>query len=408
MFSVLSFFFMTSVSLFAQEEYGLASYYGDEFHGRETAYGETYDKTKFTCAHKKHPKGTMLKVTRIDNNKSVIVRVNDKGPFVKGRIIDLSKAAAQKIGLLDTGLAEVKIQVLGKKAAYTESESKTTTSKPKKEPNPKAKIVEEKAKAPVEYADDPHAKERARELAKAKERAAKEKAAKKKAAAEKKKKSKDDVLAQLPEGKRAAAKKPVTVAPNPITGVYKIVKDAPAGYTVQVASTNSPKLMEAEVAKLKAKWFKTFVLSVEEKEGKAKFNVGIGSFENVKAANNYKKNLKKKYKVDGFVTPASEGDVTPKGAEKKAPLTRLNLAHVESGKFGVQVASLKDFKRYMKEYGKLANKGFDNILLGVKSDGTYKVILGAFDSKEQAKTYQKNLVKKYKIKGFVINLDDVK
>jgi rare lipoprotein A len=92
--------------------YGLASYYGDEFHGRKTASGETYNKWDLTCAHKKFEFGTKLRVTNLKNKKSVIVRVNDRGPFVKNRIIDLSYAAACKINMISVGVVKVKIEVV--------------------------------------------------------------------------------------------------------------------------------------------------------------------------------------------------------------------------------------------------------------------------------------------------------
>lgn len=92
--------------------YGLASYYGDEFHGRKTASGEIYNKWDLTCAHKKFKFGTRLKVTNMKNKKSVIVRVNDRGPFVKKRILDLSYAAARNIDMLSDGVVKVKIEVL--------------------------------------------------------------------------------------------------------------------------------------------------------------------------------------------------------------------------------------------------------------------------------------------------------
>lgn len=78
---------------------GIASYYGERFHGRQTASGETYDMTQLTAAHKSLKFGTMVRVTNKSNNKQVTVRINDRGPFVRGRIIDLSKAAADSIGL---------------------------------------------------------------------------------------------------------------------------------------------------------------------------------------------------------------------------------------------------------------------------------------------------------------------
>ena len=92
--------------------YGLASYYGDDFHGRKTASGETYNKWDLTCAHKEFKFGTKLKVTNLKNKKSVIVRVNDRGPFVKKRIIDLSYAAADKIDMISDGVVKVKIEVI--------------------------------------------------------------------------------------------------------------------------------------------------------------------------------------------------------------------------------------------------------------------------------------------------------
>ncbi len=96
----------------AYVQYGMASYYGDKFHGKKTASGEIYNKWDYTCAHKKVPFGTKLKVTNLKNKKHVIVRVNDRGPFVKGRIIDLSYAAAQKIGMIKYGVTKVKIERL--------------------------------------------------------------------------------------------------------------------------------------------------------------------------------------------------------------------------------------------------------------------------------------------------------
>jgi len=102
-----------SVKLNAQGSYtetGQASYYGDEFHGKKTANGEIYNMYELTAAHKTLAFNTKVKVTNLQNNKSVIVRINDRGPFKPGRIIDLSKAAAQKIDLIKYGVVQVKIE----------------------------------------------------------------------------------------------------------------------------------------------------------------------------------------------------------------------------------------------------------------------------------------------------------
>jgi rare lipoprotein A len=95
-----------------QEISGKSSYYGSKFHGRKTANGETFDMYKLSAAHRELPFETLIKVTNIKNNKSVIVHINDRGPFVAGRILDLSYGAAKKIDMLDDGVAEVNIEIL--------------------------------------------------------------------------------------------------------------------------------------------------------------------------------------------------------------------------------------------------------------------------------------------------------
>ncbi len=93
---------------------GYATYYGPGFHGNKTASGEVFDMYKMTCAHRTLSFGTILLVTNISNNKSVKVRVNDRGPFVKGVIIDLSMGAAKKIGLDGKEKVEIRIVLLGR------------------------------------------------------------------------------------------------------------------------------------------------------------------------------------------------------------------------------------------------------------------------------------------------------
>jgi rare lipoprotein A len=91
---------------------GVASYYADKFHGRTTANGETFDMYALTAAHRTLPFGTKLKVTSLANNRSVLVRINDRGPFVNGRIIDLSLGAAKEIQMIQSGLAPVKLEII--------------------------------------------------------------------------------------------------------------------------------------------------------------------------------------------------------------------------------------------------------------------------------------------------------
>jgi rare lipoprotein A len=98
--------------------YAIASWYGPDFHGRETASGEIFDMYDFTCAHREYPFGTKLRVTNISNYKTVSCVVNDRGPFVAGRDLDLSYAAAREIGLIGPGTCEVKIEYMGRDITY--------------------------------------------------------------------------------------------------------------------------------------------------------------------------------------------------------------------------------------------------------------------------------------------------
>jgi rare lipoprotein A len=91
---------------------GLAAYYSDRLDGRKTASGQAFDQSKLTAAHPTLPFGTMVKVTNTRNNRSVVVRINDRGPTQAGRVIDLSRAAASKLGMLRSGLAPVKLEVV--------------------------------------------------------------------------------------------------------------------------------------------------------------------------------------------------------------------------------------------------------------------------------------------------------
>jgi len=94
---------------------GVASYYGREHHGKKTANGEDFDMNKLTAAHRSLPFGTQVKVTNLSNQRSVIVRVNDRGPYYQGRIIDLSQAAADRLEMVQAGITKVKLEVLDAK-----------------------------------------------------------------------------------------------------------------------------------------------------------------------------------------------------------------------------------------------------------------------------------------------------
>ena len=91
---------------------GISSWYGKDFHGNPTANGEVYDMYGITAAHKEFPLNTIARVTNLDNNKSIILRINDRGPYVAGRILDCSYGAAKKLDFLDKGTTNVKIEII--------------------------------------------------------------------------------------------------------------------------------------------------------------------------------------------------------------------------------------------------------------------------------------------------------
>lgn len=100
---------------------GMASWYGDKEHNRKTASGERFNKNAYTAAHRTLPFGTMTRVTNLRNGKDVVVKINDRGPFIRGRIIDLSYAAAKSIGLVRSGVTKVKVDVLSSESTRESS-----------------------------------------------------------------------------------------------------------------------------------------------------------------------------------------------------------------------------------------------------------------------------------------------
>ncbi len=119
--------FFSSAQSQSIKQKGVASYYADKFEGRTTASGEKYKHSKLTAAHKTLPFGTMVKVKNLANGKSVEVKINDRGPYVDGRIIDLSKSAATKLDFIHAGLTEVEVEVID---AVISKESSYNPGKP--------------------------------------------------------------------------------------------------------------------------------------------------------------------------------------------------------------------------------------------------------------------------------------
>jgi len=113
-YKMVVFFFLLMVPLiaFAEPEVGVASYYADSLQGNLTSSEEPYDKDALTAAHRTLPFGTRIVVSNLDNGKSAVVIINDRGPYSQDRLIDVSGAAARQLGLIESGIAKVKIEVL--------------------------------------------------------------------------------------------------------------------------------------------------------------------------------------------------------------------------------------------------------------------------------------------------------
>ncbi len=109
---------------------GLASWYGRKFHGRKTSSGEVYNMYAMTAAHKILPLGTLVKVRNLDNKKTIQVRINDRGPFIRGRIIDLSYTAAEKLGVVGPGTARVEVIALSSRQGKNSGSSRKKTRAP--------------------------------------------------------------------------------------------------------------------------------------------------------------------------------------------------------------------------------------------------------------------------------------
>jgi len=294
-FSLLFFLSFCFVALHAQaEEYGMASYYGDEFNGGATASGEAYDKNKLTAAHKTLPMGTKVRVTRLDSKKSVVVRINDRGPYLKGRIVDLSGRAAASLDMIADGTAEVKLEVLGKNGK--------STAKPKVVPKP----VVPKSTVPVKKPEV-------------------NKTAKPKTTVPPKKKpapATAEPIVITPKGKDKTSAKPIAVKQETSDGnavpefelvkgngynaydLYKVELSRPAkkGFGVQIGVFSDYDNTMKKVAELQGKWFKNILMSVEKgAAGKKKYKIILGPFPDMATASSYKKHAKKNKKISGFV-----------------------------------------------------------------------------------------------------------
>lgn len=238
---ILTFFFLFTLQIvgFANPpEKGLASYYSDSYHGRKTATGERYDKNKRTAAHKTLPFGTKVRVYNPANKKSVVVVINDRGPYIKGRIIELSRKAALEINLIKVGVAKVELTVLA-------SDNKKT--------------------APSVAKSDKNAKQSGA-------------------------KNIDNMIDKAQKMEAGGLYK------------MQVLKLTPQGFGVQVAGYSDYQSVVQQLAVIQNNWFKGANVYVDQKDNKPYYKVILGPLNTREEAQSYCTNIKEKYAIkDAFV-----------------------------------------------------------------------------------------------------------
>jgi rare lipoprotein A len=259
------FFFQEAIA----QEFGKASYIDLAFQGSITASGEPYDGSQYTGAHKIHPFGTRLRITRQDNGRSVIIRINDRGPHIKGRIVDISYAAANSLDMITDEVVDVKIEVVSRaQEPVTTEQTRPDTYQPPVLPSRSETTDERKDKA--------------------------------------------DVL--TPRGGQLTPSAAVTSSSNSSGllqttpyrkyGLYeiKVLQANQAGFGIQVAALSNYENALRELTRIQGKQISNALLSVEQgARGQMAFKVIIGPYENSAEAARQIGRLQKALGVKGFV-----------------------------------------------------------------------------------------------------------
>lgn len=288
---------------------GLASYFSNEFHGSTTKYGEVYNRNDLVAAHKTYPYNSRVRVTNLDNNQQVTVRIVDQGPFIQGRIIEVSYRAAELLGMLDSKTAKVHIELLSNGdavAAVAAGDAPATrladqTPRVSPPPPPTSGVIAppsntSPAPPPAEEIPAPSTAERVvsapapaiNDRANSPEEAA---------AVAEENKGKKEALTYAPVQNKMMTKGKFG------TGLYKVEIREPGSGThgVQIASLSTLESAMQEVAKLQAKWFEDILINCVETDGKMSYKIILGPHESQAAASSYARQLLKKHKIKGFV-----------------------------------------------------------------------------------------------------------
>ncbi len=280
---------LSAFTLNAQQiQEGMASVFDDSFNGKETRYGVKYDKRELTCAHNLHPFGSQLRVTRLDNKRSVNVRVIDEGPFIKGRIIELSRRAGESLGM--SGSEEVLVRVELLRLPATDDtrpvEIKPETVAAKTAPETTPRSMENVSAPPPTPQNAPADRAMAASTG----------------------------AAPVFTERKAAEVSQAKLVRKDYTkhGLYQVQLRKPPlqGWGVQVSSsTNSDNILQ-EIANLQAKSFDNILLSIEKGDlGKTYYKYILGPFDTEEKARQYLVNLKKRHKMpDAFVVNLAKGN----------------------------------------------------------------------------------------------------
>lgn len=278
-----------------QPEYGQASFYDDSFQGSMTAYNVKYDKNQLTASHKIYPFGTLLRVTRLDNKKSVVVKVIDKGPYIKGRIVDLSRKAAEQLDIVKDGVANVKVELYRKAVSTSDLEKATAEKQPAKTPPAPEEL-------PAGYDKTPQNTPKKTSVAVKNDQPTQPKSTTSASS------TKTTTTKSKTTEKSGAAKVHLVKQDYTQYGLYKIQLERPEkkGFGVQVSALTNYDSVLRQIANLQAKSFDNILVSIEKgSKNQTTYKIILGPQDSEAAANSYKKSLKSRYKMNGFVVDLS-------------------------------------------------------------------------------------------------------
>lgn len=394
------------------EPVGLAGVYGTKFEGRPTASGQLYSTRALTGAHKELAFGSLVRVVRLDNNQSVTIRINDRGPYIAGEIVTLSAAAADQIGVAPGDKARVKLVVVSTPGATAPMAEKaptpqpTTPTKPVAQPKPSASSQAAAPQKPTASTTPPR---------KVTPKPASTPANTRPSGANtppppvalKQPNRKDTPTSYDNSGMKARGKsgnmRRLNIEEFSTYDLYRIQVDEveKLGYAVQTAYLQDYESVLKQVAMLQENGYTNVLVSMERKQDQKDqydYKVILGPYTDMAEAQALKKELKARG-VSGFVWKAIEDENTS--------LLRVNAFRPEKQGFAVQIASIATYDGMTKVLDKLRREFFDNVLVSVemnqKREAVYKIMLGTFPTRSAAESYQRNLQKKG-YSGFVKEL----